>query len=142
MKQVTLPNNMKMEYNDLPYYYTDEWISNGSFIIKRERIKDSFKYCLHKPNFTQPDIARVVQPYPEHTIKITKSDFLYDMGKEFARIFADEQGNEYFVAEKYVKQFGIEELYTDGQERNILISSDLSLLLMPMNKPKKLQKVA
>lgn len=128
----SLPKSFERKQSELPYFYNDHWITNGSFAIARNKIKDSFRYCLNKPGVNQPEIDRII-PTQVGSICLGRTNRLYDMkGGDYGRVFIDEFNNEYVVNEKYVQHFSLEALYTHGIGE-VLTNEDITFIIMPMN---------
>ena len=137
----SLPKSFEMKGNKLPYLYTDLWITNGKFACKRSKIKDSYRYCLNNADVQQPEIERLI-PASTPSIAIGKTDRLYAIGSEYARVFVDEFDNEYLINDIYVQTFNLDSLYTSG-ENSMITDFNLDFLVMPMNRfTKKIEKVA
>ncbi len=116
-----------MKYRDIPFIYSDTWITNGCIAVKKEVIKDVHKYC--KPAKTaQPDIERVIPQNPD--ITWIKSDRIFDDGSFYIRVFENKSlGKEVYFNDEYVSHFSIEEL--SGEVNNPCISSCGNIVLMP-----------
>lgn len=126
----SLPKSFEMKGAELPFYYNDDWITNGKFAVKRSLVKDSFKYCLDKPGVNQPDINRVIPT--SQPIALTRTNKLYDMsGGDYARVFIDDSDNEYLVDEQYVKTFDLVIAFTTG-DMQAITNGDISVVVMPM----------
>jgi len=137
----TLKKSFEMAYKKLPYYHNDAWITNGCFAIKKNVVKDHFKHCLHVPGEQHPDISRVVVGCEDNSVVITKTDVLYDYKFCLARVFHDDEGNEYLVNEEYVKHFKITTLLA-GDQYTPLCNEAKTFVVMPLRARDKVQKIA
>jgi len=122
----TLPKRFEMGRKDLPFYYDDEWITNGSIMIKKTIIKDVFKYCMPTDR-EQPDLKRVVVEITGSKWKRTNR--LYDNGY-YARAFENvDSGMEIYFNDDFITHFKVDEL--NGEAESACITNDGNFIIMP-----------
>lgn len=131
-----LPAKFAMSDKRLPYYYNDEWLSNGAFAIKRCNVKNSERYCYHTDSDMQ-DIERVIPVSLEGRHIIRRTERLIDgLSDKYIRIFVDDSGNEYLVDEAYTQAFDLRELYAT-EDYSVLVTEAIDFVIMPIRKPKQ-----
>lgn len=111
-----LPAKFKMQSRDYPYVYSDNWLSNGCFAVKRTVIKDSFKYCSPLES-AKIDIERLIPScLPK---KYLKTNHLVDQGKTgYVRIFKEyDTHEEVAFNDDYISHFNIDYVLGSGVEQ-------------------------
>lgn len=128
---LTLPKKFEMKHRDYPFVYNDNWISNGEFMVKKQSVKDSFKYCV--PNESaQAECDRIVPQ--ESDSEWVKTEFIYDNGKlGYLRVFKCFELNKTICfKDEYVRHFDIQSM--KGHSEHLMspfISDNGVVVLMP-----------
>lgn len=125
-----LLKSFEMKGRGVPYFYNDDWITNGCFVIKRDLIKDSCKYCRNVPGLNQPEIERVLC-FSDNPITINKTNRIYDFGFDLARVFEDQEGNEYLLSERLVSHFKLVQMNATD-DCSMIYNQEQTLAIMPM----------
>ena len=128
---ITLPKRFEMEFRDYPFVYNDNWISNGHFMVKKQVVKDSFKYCSLDEG-AQVDCDRIFPT--EIDGEWIKTDTLYDNGSlGYLRVFKHLKLNKTICfKEDYIKHFDIQSVRGHSYELNsAYVSDNGNVVLMP-----------
>lgn len=130
MKQVTLPKKFERSYGEAPYVHDEIWLSNGHFAVKKELIKDSFKYCFNIEQ-ARANIERII-PKSKSNYYWTITDRLFQKEKgAYLRVFeCKDLKKETYFDEVYIKHFNLDILYGDSEFEPFL-NYDESFLIMP-----------
>lgn len=100
MIKLTKKHEMDGYRGGLPWFYDDEYISNGKFMVRKSLVKDAHKLCLAvTPGFVMPDLKR---PIPtdiaiENGIRVSKTANIVDNGFRYNRIYFDANGKSYHM---------------------------------------------
>ena len=131
----TLPKQFAMKGRGTPFFYNDNWITNGKFAINKSIVKDSYKYCLVIPGVNHPDIDRVI---PEiNGYEITKTNRIIDDKGLYVRVFVDSWNKEFYVSDEIIQHFDISVLVAMG-DTDPFITPDGLIVVMPCRKPEGL----
>lgn len=126
-----LPKKFEMKSREVPYFYNDTWITNGCFMIKKDVVKDSFKYCKPTDN-SIPDLERVIPLSIGR--KWIKTNRIIDNGDNgYIRIFVDFGNNEGHFSDEYITHFKIDTLFGD-YDLSPFVNEDQTIVLMPLRK--------
>jgi len=129
MKQFVLPKKFEDRGRGVPFFYNDQYLSNGKFLIKKDIVKDSYKHCM-PTTINMPDLNRVVPTElpPKRYIKTYR---LLDHEAFFVRVFiCIETGEEAGFCEDFVSHFEINELFGDCST-NVFCTETMSFIVMP-----------
>lgn len=129
--KITLPKKFEMKRKDYPFVYNENWISNGHFMVRKESVKDCFKYCLPDER-AQINCDRI---YPEKTDSDwEKTDIIYDAGDVgYLRVFKCKESNKTVCfKDEYINHFDIKSMKGNSEElMSPFVSSDGVVVLMP-----------
>jgi len=121
----SLPKRFEMDGRAVPYFYDETHITNGHWIIPRELLKDSFRYCY--PCESQPDIQRLIPLHNPKTYR--KTNRLYSFADTYAREFTCD-GELIYFREDYVAFFDIKVI--KGKNPEDVCITENGIVLMPM----------
>lgn len=118
---------------DIPFYYNDHFLTNGHFLVSRNLIKDSHRYCVAHPHAKRDDISKLI-PLEENIKRIfKKTNRLFDHGAFYVREFKSLDLSVY-IKEDYVQFFGFEEL-RGNEPTDQLIDPKSLVVIMPCLAP-------
>lgn len=134
-KPISLNKKHISNYNVI---FDDTYLSNGKFIIRRDYVIESFRYCDPGMNKNAQLKEFYERDYPA---KFVKTNQLFDRlavdnfkKSDLCRKFSSKEGKAVYISEDFVKLFSLLELY--GTEHNQpLITDDKIIVLMPMREP-------
>lgn len=134
---IKLKKSFAMKGKCIPFYYNDEWLTNGQFLIKRELVLNSWQYCIARANLTQPDLNRLVGSFKSSGDKVEFSITakLWDCGDYYVREFVSPCGKSKWLKDDYVLHFGIEGFYSLPEELPVARAMDDRLMIMPCEAP-------
>lgn len=130
MKNLSLPKRFQISNKEYPFFHNDNWISNGHFMIKKELVKDSFKYC-HPNERAIVELDRIFPQTADSEWK--KTDIIYDCGKlGYLRVFKNEELNKTICfKDDYIQHFNLNSLKGNWNDLNSpFVSLDGSFVIM------------
>lgn len=92
---VTLPRRFEMKNRGTPWFFDENWITNGKFAINKQIVKEPYKYCLPVPGVNHPEIDKIIPC--NNSITITKTNRIIDDSGVYVRIFINERAYDIFV---------------------------------------------
>lgn len=128
MKLFNLPKKYEMKFRQVPFVHDDNWISNGHFMVKKEIIKDFYKYCGENED-AKANLGRIVPQ--DINILWKKTNRIIDKGDAgYLRIFiCEDTEEEVFFNDDYINHFKIQTL-KGSCENNPFISDDEKIVIM------------
>lgn len=141
MKVTALPKHVR-ERNRDGLMFSDSYLTDGTFLINKKHVKESFKYYnqsnSHKKR-TDSELERLIDSVKngEHKYKITNR--LFDCGNCYQREFVcDEKGDnevkKLYLNEGFVKQYDLQEVVGSNDFSPVSAFAG-ALIIMPMRGP-------
>jgi len=132
-KLLSLPSKFSGTTHGVPYYYDEEFITNGKFAVPRSIVKDDFKYCVDSPIAKNPNIQRSFGTIEEKTKRFIKTNHILDLGNFYARMFENPIDNEtVYFQDQYIIHFGVIELFGKDESKPF-ICKNTGVIIMPCN---------
>jgi len=141
MEVQALPKFVKADNKD-GLMYSDTYLTDGKFLIKKCYVKESFKYYNHNntsKRLNDSDMERIINSVADSKFIYKITNRLYDCGNCYQReFFCEEQPVQeekfIYLNEGYIKHYGIKEV-SSRDNFSAVSAFDGLLILMPMRGP-------
>lgn len=133
MKQINLLKKHGGTGRGVPFFYADNYLSNGRFLVHESLVKNKDDYIHLPPARYEAGFLRII-PAMESCKQFDKTPFIHNE----ARVFKSQDGEFMLIYEEWVKLFSLEFLHAiDNRNPARTLKGDV--VVMPM-KPDDFEK--